>query len=64
MIAIKNTNKRTIQFSNILVKESKFVDETGDITKDIIDALPPGVDTLNFKITVELEEPDEYLDLE
>ena len=68
MISIKDgvprAPKRTINLKNISLKESKFIDETGDITKEIIDALPSGTEEINFKIMVEIEDPDEYLDLE
>lgn len=68
MISIKDgvprAPKRTINLKNISLKESKFVDETGDITEEIIKALPTGMEEVNFKISVEIEEPDEYLDLE
>lgn len=46
--------KKNIKLTGIFVKDLKFVDETGDITKQVIDALPPGTETVSFKITVEL----------
>lgn len=49
--------KKNIKLEGILVKDLKFVDETGDITQQVIDALPEGAGQVNFKITVEL--PDE-----
>ncbi|WP_024348462.1 hypothetical protein [Lacrimispora indolis] len=52
--------KKNIQVKDVYVKDLKFVDETGDITQQVIDAMPNGVDKVSFKITIELlEEPDE-----
>lgn len=48
------SRKRVIKLSDIIVKESKFVDEDGDITNKIIEALPDGVETVNFKISIDL----------
>lgn len=46
--------KKNIKLDGIFVKDLKFVDETGDITHQVIDALPEGVEQVGFKITVEL----------
>ena len=53
--------KKNIKLDGIFVKDLKFVDETGDITQQVIDALPEGTAQVSFKITVELssEENDE-----
>lgn len=48
--------KKNIKLENIQVKDLKFVDESGDITEDVIAALPEGTETVSFKITVELPE--------
>ena len=50
--------KKNIKLDGIYVKDLKFVDETGDITQQVIDALPDGTAQVGFKITVELS-PDE-----
>ena len=55
----KATRKRIIKLTNISVRESKFVDDEGDVTADLIKALPSGVDTVNFKITIELDDESE-----
>ena len=47
-------SKRNIKLDGIFVKDLKFVDETGDITQQVIDALPEGTEQVGFKITVEL----------
>lgn len=36
--------KQNIQLDGIYVKDLKFVDETGDITQQVIEALPEGTD--------------------
>ncbi|MDU1127868.1 MULTISPECIES: hypothetical protein [Bacillota] len=46
--------KKNIKLDGIYVKDLKFIDETGDITQQVIDALPEGTEMVNFKITVEL----------
>lgn len=46
--------KKNIKLDGIFVKDLKFVDETGDITQQVIDALPEGTEYVGFKITVEL----------
>ena len=53
--------KKSIKLDGIFVKDLKSVDETGDITQQVIDALPEGTEQLGFKITVELpsDEDDE-----
>ena len=60
MIKISETDerytpaKKNIKLEGIYVDQLRFVDETRDITKEVIDALPPGTDRVSFKITVEL----------
>lgn len=51
--------KKNIKLEGILVKDLKFVDETGDITQQVIDAMPEGTKQVNFKITVELPDEEE-----
>ena len=46
--------KKNIKLEVVYVKDLKFVDETGDITEQVIDALPEGTEQVGFKITVEL----------
>ena len=52
-------SKRNIKLDGIFVKDLKFVDETGDITQQVIDALPDGTEQVGFKITVELPSDEE-----
>ena len=51
--------KKNIQLKNISIKDLKIVDtDTGeDITEQVIDEIPDGVDVCDFKLTFEL--PDE-----
>lgn len=46
--------KKNIKLERIFVKDLKFVDETWDITQQVIDELPEGTSQVDFKITVEL----------
>lgn len=50
--------KKNIALKNISVKDLRLVDtDTGeDITQTVIDELPDGIETVDFKITVELPE--------
>lgn len=50
--------KKTIAVKDVLVSELKFVDETGDITEQVINAIPVSVESVSFKITVELQGDD------
>lgn len=54
--------KRIIEVSDIKLSEIKLVDETGDVTKDVLNELPDGIDTITIKITCEL--PSENTDEE
>ena len=45
--------KKNIKLDGIFVKDLKFVDETGDITQQVIDELPEGTSQVGFMITVE-----------
>ena len=52
--------KRNIQLKNISLHDLNLIDtDTGEnITKEVIDALPKGTETVDFKITVELPEEE------
>lgn len=51
--------KKNVKLDGIFVKDLKFVDETGDITQQVIDALPEGTEQVGFKITVEIPSEEE-----
>lgn len=60
MLDIKETKgsitapKKNITIKGAIVKDLHFVDETGDITSQVLDAIPDGLDTINVKISIEL----------
>ena len=55
--------KKNIQVNDVYAKELRFIDETGDITQQVIDAMPDGIDKISFKITIELPAEVEEVDL-
>ena len=63
MVSIKETEskvttaKKNITIKDALVSELRFVDETGDVTEQVLSAIPEDFKTINIKITLEL--PDE-----
>ena len=52
--------KKQLDLKNISVKDLKLIDtDTGeDITKEVIDAIPSGIETVDFKLTFELSDED------
>lgn len=46
--------KKTVKVTDVFLKDLKFVDEEGDITQQVIDAMPQGIEKVSFSITVEL----------
>ena len=46
--------KKTVKVTDVYLKDLKFVDEEGDITQQVVDALPKGTEKVSFSITVEL----------
>ena len=63
MVSIKETEskvtsaKKNITIKDAFVSELRFVDETGDVTEQVLSAIPEDFKTINVKITLEL--PDE-----
>lgn len=55
--------KKNIQVKDVYIKDLKFVDETGDITQQVLDALPNDIDKISFKITIENPEEIDKIDL-
>lgn len=53
-------SKKVITLKNISVESLRLIDtDTGeDVAQQLIDALPDGVDTIDFKISVELDDED------
>ena len=66
MIQVKETpskvtpSKKVITFKNISVENLRLIDtDTGeDVAQQLIDTLPDGVDTIDFKISVKLDDED------
>ena len=65
MISIKETEskvtaaKKNITIKDAIVKELRFVDETGDVTEQVLSAIPKGFETINVKISLELPDEEE-----
>lgn len=62
MVSVKETEskitaaKKNITIKDAIVKELRFVDETGDVTEQVLSAIPEGFETINVKISLELPE--------
>lgn len=62
MVSIKETEskvtaaKKNITIKDAIVKELRFVDETGDVTEQVLSAIPEGFEIINVKISLELPE--------
>lgn len=56
--------KKTLDLKNISVKSLTLIDtDTGeDITEQVIDEIPKGIETVDFKITFEIDESDGKFD--
>lgn len=48
--------KKNITIKDAIVSELRFVDETGDVTDQVLSAIPEEFKTINVKITLELPE--------
>ena len=53
--------KKQIELKNISVENLKLIDtDTGeDITKEVIGAIPSGIETVDFKLTFEMPDEEE-----
>lgn len=64
-VTVKNTEskvtaaKRTITVKDAVVKELRFVDESGDVTNQVLEQIPDGLETINVKISIELDSESE-----
>lgn len=60
MVSIKETEskvtspKKSITIKDALVSELRFVDESGDVTDQVLSAIPKDFKAINVKITLEL----------
>lgn len=65
MVTIKNVegkmtpSRRNITVKNALVSALKFMDESGDVTKTVLDAIPADVKTITVKISIEIDDVDD-----
>ena len=50
--------KKNITIKDAIVKELRFVDETGDVTNDVLYAIPEDIKTITVKISIELPDDD------
>ena len=71
MIEIKETEqkttaaKRNIKLKDILVSEIRLVDADGeDLTQKFIEAIPKGMETVELKVSFELDLSNEEIDVE
>ena len=64
MVSIKETEskvtaaKKNITIKDAIVKELRFVDETGYVTERVLSAIPKGFETINVKISLELSDEE------
>ena len=64
-VTVKNTEskvtaaKRTITVKDAVVKELRFVDESGDVTNQVLEQIPEELETINVKISIELDSESE-----
>ena len=64
MFKVKNTEskktvaKRNITISGVTIENGRFYDENGDITPNLIEALPDPNMEFTIKITIELDDDE------
>ena len=64
-VTVKNTEskvtapKRTITVKGAVVQDLKFVDETGDVTSQVLEQIPEDLQTIDVKISIELDSESE-----
>lgn len=65
MVDVKETKgsvtapKRNITVKGAIVKDLRFVDETGDVTSQVLEKIPKDLETINVKISIELDSDTE-----
>jgi hypothetical protein len=68
MVSVKKTPskvsnaKKNITIKGAIVKALHFEDETGDVTSQVLDAIPPEFENIDIKISLEI--PDDESDEE
>ena len=64
-VTVKNTEskvtapKRTITVKGAVVNNLRFVDETGDVTSQVLEQIPKDLQTIDVKISIELDSESE-----
>ena len=64
-VTVKNTEskvtapKRTITVKGAIVNDLRFVDETGDVTSQVLEQIPKDLQTIDVKISIELDSESE-----
>lgn len=64
-VTVKNTEskvttaKRTITVKGAVVNDLRFVDETGDVTGQVLEQIPEDLETIDVKISIELPDEEE-----
>ena len=64
-VTVKNTEskvttaKRTITVKGAVVNDLRFVDETGDVTGQVLEQIPEDLETIDVKISIELPDDEE-----
>ncbi len=65
MVSIKETKgsitapKRNITVKGAIIKDLRFVDETGDVTAQVLEQIPENLETIDIKISIELSSETE-----
>ena len=64
-VTVKNTEskvtapKRTITVKGAVVNDLRFVDETGDVTSQVLEQIPKDLQFIDVKISIELDSESE-----
>ena len=64
-VTVKNTEskvtapKRTITVKGAVVNNLRFVDETGDVTSQVLEQIPKDLQAIDVKISIELDSESE-----
>ena len=64
-VTVKNTEskvtapKRTITVKGAVVNDLRFVDETGDVTSQVVEQIPKDLQAIDVKISIELDSESE-----
>ena len=64
-VTVKNTEskvtapKRTITVKGAVVNDLRFIDETGDVTSQVLEQIPEDLQTIDVKISIELDSESE-----